>query len=131
MIPTDLLSTLAAQVRAIAKSETVVGDPITMGDATIIPVTRVTLGFGGGSGSGEVDEREKAEKAGGSGGGGGGGVRIEPAAFILMQAGQVTVLAAPGKRGALAEMFEQVPDLIEKIVSKQQEKQGKEKPADD
>ncbi len=126
MQPSDLLNVLAAQVRDIAKSETVIGEPIVLADATIVPVTRVMVGFGGGSGSGETDEGEKSPKAGGTGGGGGGGVRIEPAAFIVMQAGHVTVLAAPGKRGALAEVFEQVPDLIEKIMSKQQQ-QAKQK----
>ena len=126
MEPRDLLEALAAQVRELAKSETVIGEPLVLGDATIVPVTRVTVGFGGGSGSGEVNEAAKTEKAGGTGGGGGGGVRIAPAAFIVMQRGEVSVLAAPGKRGALAEMFEQVPDLIEKIVAAQQAKAAKE-----
>ena len=126
MEPRDLLEALAAQVRELAKSETVIGEPLVLGDATIVPVTRVTVGFGAGSGSGEVIEAEKTEKAGGTGGGGGGGVRIAPAAFIVLQHGEVTVLAAPGKRGALAEMFEQVPDLVEKIVAAQQSKGAKE-----
>ena len=126
MEPRDLLEALAAQVRELAKSETVIGEPLVLGDATIVPVTRVTVGFGAGSGSGEVNEAAKTEKAGGTGGGGGGGVRIAPAAFIVMQRGEVSVLAAPGKRGALAEMFEQVPDLIEKIVAAQQAKAAKE-----
>ena len=125
MEPRDLLEALAAQVRELARSETVIGEPLVLGDATIVPVTRVTVGFGGGSGSGEVNEAAKTEKAGGTGGGGGGGVRIAPAAFIVMQHGEVSVLAAPGKRGALAEMFEQVPDLIEKIVAAQQSKAAK------
>lgn len=120
MQPSDLLETLAARVRELAKSETVIGEPMVVGDVTIVPVTRVLVGFGAGSGSGNVDESEKAPKAGGAGGGGGGGVRIEPAAFILLESGKVSVVAAPAKRGALAEMFEQVPDLIEKIVAKQQ-----------
>jgi len=124
MEPRELLEALAVQVRELAKSETVIGEPLVLGDATIVPVTRVTVGFGAGSGSGEMNEAEKAEKAGGTGGGGGGGVRIAPAAFIVMQHGEVRVLAAPGKRGALAEMFEQVPDLVEKIVSAQQAKGG-------
>lgn len=126
MEPRDLLEALAAQVRELAKSETVIGEPLVLGDATIVPVTRVTVGFGAGSGSGEVNEAAKTEKAGGTGGGGGGGVRIAPAAFIVMQHGEVSVLAAPGKRGALAEMFEQVPDLVEKIVAAQQSKAAKE-----
>jgi len=122
MQPTELLEVLAAQVRDLAKTETVVGEPIVLGDTTIVPISRVMVGFGGGSGSGDVDDTGKAEKAGGSGGGGGGGVRIEPAAFIVKRGDEVSVIAAPAKRGALAEMFEQVPDLIEKIVDAQRAK---------
>ena len=122
MQPTELLEVLAAQVRDLAKTETVVGDPITLGDTTIVPVSRVMVGFGGGSGSGDVNEAGKAEKAGGAGGGGGGGVRIEPAAFLILRGGEVSVVAAPAKRGALAEMFEQVPDLVEKVLSAQRAK---------
>ena len=129
MQPSDLLETLAAHVRELAKSETVIGEPMVIGDVTVVPVTRVLVGFGAGSGSGNVDESEKAPKAGGSGGGGGGGVRIEPAAFILLEGGKVSVVAAPAKRGALAEMFEQVPDLIEKIVATQQSKAAAAKEA--
>jgi uncharacterized spore protein YtfJ len=122
MQPTELLEVLAAQVRDLAKTETVVGEPIVLGDTTIVPVSRVMVGFGGGSGSGDVSEDGKAEKAGGAGGGGGGGVRIEPAAFIVQRGGEVSVIAAPAKRGALAEMFEQVPDLIEKVLDAQRAK---------
>jgi uncharacterized spore protein YtfJ len=122
MKPTELLEVLAAQVRDLAKTETVVGDPIVLGDTTIVPVSRVMVGFGGGSGSGDVNEPGKAEKAGGAGGGGGGGVRIEPAAFIVQRGAEVSVVAAPAKRGALAEMFEQVPDLVERIIAAQRAK---------
>ena len=117
MQPTELLEALAKQVRELAKTETVVGDPIVVGDTTIVPISRVMVGFGGGSGTGDVNEAGTGEKVGGAGGGGGGGVRIEPAAFIVKRGSDVSVMAAPGKRGALAEMFEQVPDLIEKVVS--------------
>jgi len=122
MQATELLEVLAAQVRDLAKTETVVGEPIVLGDTTIVPVSRVMVGFGGGSGSGDVSESGKTEKAGGAGGGGGGGVRIEPAAFIVQRGGEVSVIAAPAKRGALAEMFEQVPDLIEKVLDAQRAK---------
>ena len=61
-------------------------------------------------------EARTAGKAGGSGGGGG-GVGIEQAAFIIQRGGMVTVVAMPDKRGALAETFEQVPDLLERLMS--------------
>ena len=135
MQPTELLEVLAKQVRELAKTETVVGDPIVVGDTTIVPISRVMVGFGSGSGSGDVNEAGKGEEVGAAGGGG--GVRIEPAAIIVKRGDDVSVMAAPGKRGALAEMFEQVPGLIEKVVSAKQakgedaEKKGKQEKGED
>lgn len=118
----DLLMSLADQVRVLAQSETVIGESITIGGTTIIPVTRVTFGFGAGGGSGDAVQSDKAGPATGSGGGGGAGVRMEPAAFIVMKDGELSVLAAPGKRGALGTLFEQVPDLVERISASMQAK---------
>lgn len=118
----ELLEAIAAKVREMAKTETIVGEPIVLGDVTLVPVTRVMVGFGGGSG-GDVDAKsDKAQKAAGSGGGGGGGVRVEPAAFIVLQRGEVSIMAVPGKRGALAELVDQVPELVEKLVAQQKAK---------
>jgi uncharacterized spore protein YtfJ len=125
MEPNDMLSTLAEHVRTLVQSETVIGQPLTVGTATVIPVTRVTFGFGGGGGSGEAAQGEKAGRAGGTGSGGGVGVRMEPAAFIVMQDDKLQVLAAPGKRGALGDLFERVPDLVEKISAAQAERKGR------
>jgi len=114
----ELLEAIAAKVREMAKTETIVGEPIVLGDVTLLPVTRVMIGFGGGSGGGDVDAKsDKAQRAAGSGGGGGGGVRVEPAAFIVLQRGEVSIMAVPGKRGALAELVEQMPELVEKLAA--------------
>ncbi len=133
MDPRELLEGIAAKVREMAKTETIVGEPIVLGDATLLPVTRVMVGFGGGSGTGDAETKsDKAQKAVGSGGGGGGGVRVEPAAFIVLQRGEVSIMAVPGKRGALAGLVEHMPDLIEKLAAQKKEKKEKkgEKEAD-
>lgn len=91
----QILKTLLDEIKAIARTETILGEPINIGSNTIIPVCRIMLGFGAGGGEGEIQE-----KRGGSGGGGGGGVKVEPAAFIVIKGEEVTVLGAkPGKLG--------------------------------
>jgi uncharacterized spore protein YtfJ len=122
MEPNELLGAIAAQVRHMARTENIVGDPMTIGDVTLVPITRVMIGFGGGSGGADVTSaKEEGPRlgtgGGGSGGGGGAGVRVEPAAFIVVQHGEVSILAVPGKRGALADLAEHVPDLVEKVAS--------------
>jgi uncharacterized spore protein YtfJ len=115
MHPNELLKTLTEEVGRLARTETVVGEPIEIGGSTVIPISRVMLGFGGGSGTAVSGTQPKRQEA--DGGGGGGGVRIEPAAFIVARGDELSILAAPGKRGMVAELFEQVPELIEKLAA--------------
>jgi uncharacterized spore protein YtfJ len=67
----ELLQTLSDRIAASASIKNVYGEPVTVGNRTVIPVARVTLGFGGGAGE------EKGAKES-HGGGGGGGVVAKP-----------------------------------------------------
>ncbi|MFZ5979853.1 MAG: GerW family sporulation protein, partial [Candidatus Zixiibacteriota bacterium] len=77
----DILKSVVGELREIAKSETIIGEPVTVGDKTVIPIVKISVGFGAGGGQGEM-EKDRA----GFGGGGGGGAKIEPAAFIILDA---------------------------------------------
>jgi len=70
----DVIKTALDQINYIAKTETVIGEPIRAGNVTLIPVSRVSIGFAAG-GAGD-------EKKSGSGVGTGGGVSVTPVAFI-------------------------------------------------
>jgi uncharacterized spore protein YtfJ len=120
----DLLKTLIDEIGTLAKTETVVGDALQLGEHTVIPISRVSVGFGGGSGEGEGGDAAKGQGKG-TGGGGGGGVKVEPAAFIVVKGGELSILAAPGRKGALGELFEHMPDLVSKITAAQTGKAGK------
>lgn len=116
----QILKTLLDEIRTIARTETILGDPINIGSNTIIPVCRIMFGFGAGGGEGEMQQ-----KKGCAGGGGGGGVRVEPAAFIVIKGEQVTVMGA--KPGKLEGFFEAVPGIIEKIQKARKTKKEEEK----
>lgn len=112
----DLLTNLVEEMRQVAKTETVIGIPMEIAGNTIIPVSRISLGFGGGSGHGEGGDEVKHNKGLGEGGGGGGGIRIEPAAFIVVKEGKVEIMPVPSKRGALDELFEHMPEVVDKVL---------------
>lgn len=112
----ELLKTLVDEIATLSRTETVVGEPLHLGEHTVIPISRVSVGFGGGSGEGEGGDGGKTSGKG-EGGGGGGGIKVEPAAFIVEHRGELSVLAAPTKKGALSEMFEKMPDLFSKIAA--------------
>ncbi|RKZ32895.1 sporulation protein [bacterium] len=112
---TELFETILSNIEKIAKTETVVGEPFTSDGVTLIPISRVRVGFG--AGGSEQPEKEK-----GAGGGGGGGISITPIAFIVIQDKEVFLL--PMKQGQLASIVESIPDIIAKL--KKIEKKSKE-----
>ncbi len=79
------------------------GNPMSVGDISIIPVARVSFGFGGGGGGGKLpnfkkkkqseilDEKTEAENAEPTefGGGGGGGVKTEPVGIYAIKDGRI------------------------------------------
>lgn len=114
MLAKEFMDGLMAEFRQVATTETVVGEPMTLGDTTLVPVIRISIGVGAGGGEGEGGDAKEQGK--GTGAGGGGGVRVEPAAFIVLKGDDVQILAAPGKGGRFAEMFEHLPDLVTKFA---------------
>ena len=104
----DILKGVVGELREIAKSETIIGEPITVGKTTVLPVVKLSVGFGAGGGQ---DEDNKAASK--FGGGGGGGARIEPAGFIIIEDKGVRFLAT-GK-GKWDSIIEAVPGIARKI----------------
>lgn len=118
-----IIKTLMDEIKSITKTETILGDPINLGNNTIIPVCRIMVGFGAGGGEGEMQE-----KKGGSGGGGGGGLKVEPAAFIVIKGDQVSIMGT--KPSKLENLVEAVPGIIEKIQKAKETKKEEEKKAE-
>jgi uncharacterized spore protein YtfJ len=118
-----IIKTLMDEIKSITKTETILGDPINVGNNTIIPVCRIMVGFGAGGGEGEMQE-----KRGGSGGGGGGGLKVEPAAFIVIKGDQVSIMGT--KPSKLEGLVEAVPGIIEKIQKAKEAKKEEEKKAE-
>lgn len=104
----EILKDIVGELKDIASSQTVVGEPITVGDKTVIPVVKISVGFGAGGGQGE-----SPDKGGGFGGGGGGGAKIEPYAFIILDGDRIQMLSA--KQGKLDALVEAVPGLFGKL----------------
>jgi len=115
----DILKGVVSELREIAKSETIIGEPVTVGNRTVIPVVKISVGFGAGGGQGE-DEKSRS----GFGGGGGGGTKIEPVAFIIMDDKEVKLL--PLAKGKWENVIDAIPGFAKKI-SKLKDKLKKEK----
>ncbi len=111
-----MLDITVEKMRAMADSGTIIGDPITVGEVTLIPVSKMACGFA----SGGSDFPSKTS-GGLFGGGGGGGVTVTPVAFLAVREGQVEVLpitpAASGEvaMGAAERAIVMAPELLEQV----------------
>lgn len=86
----SLIKTVLSELQVAINSKTVVGEPITVQNWTVIPVTKVSFGFGAGGGEGKKDSTA-------FGGGSGGGATIEPVAFIAVNPTEVKLISLKGK----------------------------------
>ena len=106
-----LVKTAIEKIREVADTETVIGKPIvTSNGTTVIPVSKISIGFGGS----DLPTKQAKDLFGG---GAGGGVSIQPIAFItIMPDGNVKLLQmtinAPKENAALAL----IPDVVDKIA---------------
>ena len=108
----NMLENTISKIRDMVDVNSVIGTPITTPDGvTIIPVSKVSVGFGGG-GSDYTSNKEAF------GGGAGGGVKVTPICFLIVKDGAVRMMPVAAPANTTADrIVEQVPDLLDKIAS--------------
>jgi len=112
----SLTKTTLEEIEKVLTTRTVVGEPITVEDKTLIPLISIGFGFGAGGGSGKGEAKQKGE---GAGGGTGGGAWVRPIAVIIIDKEGVRV--EPVRRG-LSTMLEKIGEVVPKVVDKFVEK---------
>ncbi|MBQ7170737.1 MAG: sporulation protein YtfJ [Clostridia bacterium] len=115
----DIISSSLEKIKTIAGGETVVGAPIpTPGGTTIIPVSKISVGFA----SGGLDYGGKTpEKNKNFGGGGGTGISVTPVAFLVVSpSGSVELLSVANAGDPLEKLtsfVDKTPDMIDRLRS--------------
>lgn len=105
------------KIKEMVDVNSVVGEPITTPDGvTIIPVSKVSVGFGG-AGS----DFTKGKTATGDdpfGGGVGAGMKVIPICFLIVKDGNVRMLPVAEAANTTADrIVEMIPDTLDKITS--------------
>jgi uncharacterized spore protein YtfJ len=115
----DFLESIIGELKHIADTETIVGKPVVLGRKTVVPVSRIMVGFGVGGGV-----EASAKKGEGFGGAGGGGVRVEPVGFIVLDDDRVSFL--PSRPGKFDELIDAIPNVLTKFkgVTKGKDENG-------
>ncbi|MDD6261518.1 MAG: spore germination protein GerW family protein [Clostridiales bacterium] len=108
----ELLQETIAKVRELGNAETIIGKPISVGDVTVIPVSKLSCGLAAG-GSDYASKNSASSVM--FGGGGGAGVEVTPLSFIVVRGDRVEILPASGTVAAPVPMTDYVA-IIEKAV---------------
>ena len=116
MVIEALVKTVLSELRQITKTKTVVGEAMKVGDATIVPVSKITIGFAAGGG--------KKDSKNGSGEGTGGGATIEPLAFFVSRGDKVEIVTIKKEDVGLGRIIDLVPQIVDKVKD-YKEKKGK------
>ena len=111
----NMLENTIAKIREMVDVNSVIGTPITTPDGvTIIPVSKVSVGFGGGGSDFSHKNPTNAELP--FGGGVGGGVKVSPIAFLIVTDGNVRMLPVASAPSTTPErIVEMIPDMLDKV----------------
>ena len=117
----ELMQSTMDNVRSMLKVDTVVGDPIVTPDGiTLIPISRISVGFGGG---GVEFASQKVGQERPYGGGNATGVKIEPIGFLVIKEGVIRMISvtppANNTVDRLIDLVPQVMDRVDNFIDKQ------------
>lgn len=113
------LDTLFSNLENFLKTETVVGEPITVGETTLVPI--ISLSFGCGTGAGNNGDKGTAA----NGTGLGAAAKVTPNAVIAITGDKVNLLPISGKNN-LDSLLNLVPEIVSKFKSKKSDKNQEE-----
>lgn len=120
----QLMQTTMDNVKNVLKVDTVVGEPIITPDGfTLVPISKISLGFGGG---GVEFNSKKSGETRPYGGGNATGVKIEPIGFLVIKEGTVRMInvtpPASNTVDRIIDMVPQVMDRVDNFIDKQKKK---------
>lgn len=117
----DLMGASIDKIRQMVDVSTVIGDPMTLPDGTIlIPVSRVSYGFA--TGGSDLPTKGTQELFGG---GGGAGINITPIGFIVSSNGNVRVLPMVSQPDTLNQVANMIPEVFHTVKDAIAEKKQK------
>lgn len=119
-----LIERVMGELHRIVRTETVVGEPVNAGGLTLIPVSKISFGFG--AGGGKQDQSK---------GGAGGGATVEPVAFVVIDPeGRASIMTLNEKEANWGQLVELMPDALAKIkrfVGRRKEGDAEEEAGDE
>lgn len=126
----NLMAETMEKIKSMVDVNTIIGAPIsTPGGTTIIPVSKVTFGFG--AGGADYQSRHAKEQAPLCfGGGGGAGVTVSPVCFLVVGSdGEARILPLNAQAETTADrLVEMIPGAVSKVSSFMESRRASQQP---
>ena len=119
-----LIKTSLEEIERVLNSRTIVGEPMTFDENTIVPLVKIAFGFGAGGGAAGGMGKDDKSKGEGTGGAAAGGAWIRPSAVIIINKDGIRVEPITGATGSI---LRKAGDIIGKVVEKRVLKGKEEK----
>ena len=111
-----LMSVAMENIKNMVDVNTIVGDPVVTPDgATIIPISRVSFGFGAGGSEFSANPVSKESGDRMFGGGSGGGATVKPVAFLIVNKDNIRILPITNTLSTVDRVVDMIPEAISKF----------------
>lgn len=107
------LKMLFSKMEDFVSTKTVIGEPVVMGDITLIPLVDVSFGMATGVSATKEKEEEPKGKAK-DGGAGGMGAKMTPSAVIIISNGSVQLVNVKNQE-SVNKIIDMIPGILEKF----------------
>lgn len=127
----NLMGVSMDKIKQMVDVDTIIGDPMQIGETVLIPVSKISYGFA--AGGSDLPTKSPKDVFGG---GSGAGISITPVAFIAVHEADVQVLPIVSKPDSSDRILNMVPELIDKITDlfkkdKDEDKNSKKQVSDE
>ncbi len=106
-----VVESLLQGMESVLSAKTVVGQPVQVGDVTILPLVDVSFGFA--AGAGNHSDKNSVRNGGGLGG------KMSPSAVLIIKDG-ATRLVSVKDQSTMTKLLDLLPDLVDKFTGKKE-----------
>ena len=118
----NIMETTLETIKGSIDANTIIGDPIQTESTVVVPISKVTIGFGIGGGEyskghdnddNSHNDKNDSNFAGGSAG----AISVSPVAFVVVENGETRLMSLDSNINLVDNILTVTPRVIEKIQS--------------
>ena len=111
----SIMETTLETIKNSIDSNTIVGNPIKAESSVIVPISKVTVGFGIGGGEYNKNNKKDIKYDANFAGGSGGAITISPVAFVVVENGETRLIYLEDNINLVDNILTVTPRIIDKV----------------